>query len=352
MEKVWIDKQQETDNYWGMRAEKVTAVLQKQNGSKWDNVESIDLDEVHNWKGDFSPVEGGAEHTYRVIEPDRTNGYKKPIVNQEEFTSETMISGGIKITNELLIGDYSFWKFMGDEKTPFDSELPKFQVKREDGKPLAANLTPDSSGKVTVKEMPIGDYIVEETYVPQGFQKMANFTINVTENNPPTSLVFRANSGKDKVVNQLKDFSLKVEKVKPDGEPLPGATFKLTGPNYEKIENGGPSFNFANLRPGIYTLAETENPDGYERISEPMIFEIKVDGSVDVSAHPNVSGSGGINGGKNMIELKVTNKKVKPGVLPHTGAFGIQSFFLTAGIFVTAGFLLSMGSLYINKRKK
>lgn len=353
VEKVWSDKHQGTENYWEMRPEKITATLQKQDESDWVDLESIDLDKDHEWKGNFSPVGGGTEHTYRVIESDRINGYKQASVNQSSFTSETLAAGGVKITNELLRGDYSFWKFMGDGTTKFDSDLPKFQVKREDGKILVENLTPDNSGKVTVNGLPIGNYIVEETYVPQGFQKMTNFTVNVTENNPPTSLLFEVNnnSGDYHVSNQLKDFSLSVEKVDMDDGQLEGATFKLTGPNYEETKFNGPIFSFANLRPGIYTLTETDNPNGYERIREPIIFEIKVDGSVAISDHPNASGSGGINGGRNTIDLKVTNKKVKEGVLPRTGAFGIRGFFLAAGILVIAGVLLSTTSLYLNRRK-
>lgn len=358
VEKIWTDKAKNEDNYWKLRPNKITAKLQKQNGSSWSDVQSIDLNAENNWKGEFSSVEGGSENTYRVIEPSRTNGYKNPKLNQTSFTSETIPDGGIKITNELLKSDYQFRKFMGDGQTPFTgTDLPKFKITRTDGKVFAEYLTPDSSGKVSLTDLSIGDYTVEETSVPKGFEKMPNFTINVTENNSnnPTSLVVKVNNSTDeyRVTNNLKDFSINIEKVDENDELLTGAAFKLSGPNnYERTETGGPIFNFTGLRPGQYSLIETDNPNGYERLKSPITFEIEQDGTVTVAAHSNVSGSGRISDTGNLIQLKVSNKKSKAGVLPSTGGFGTQRSFLIAGSLGMGGGLLSILLLYLNRRKK
>lgn len=354
VEKVWLDKYKEEHNYWKLRSEKIIAKLQKLNGVKWEDIETIELDEDHDWKGSFSPVEGGPDNTYRVIESERTNGYKKPIISQESFTSETLANGGIKITNELLQGDYYFWKFMEDGKTQFGTDLPKFKVTRGE-KLVAENVTPDpTSGKVELKNLPIGDYTVEETYVPKGFEQLPNFTINVTENNSsaPTALVFQVNGSTEHFIakNVLKDFSLIVEKVDENDSKLTGATFKLTGPNYDKTISGNAVFDFTGLRPGSYTLTETENPDGYERLKTPISIEIGIDGKIAVSEHPNASGSGAVGETGNTIQLKVTNKKVRPGALPRTGSFGFRGKFLSVGLLVM-GVFLSIVYLYINRKK-
>lgn len=353
VKKIWTDKEQNTDNYWGLRPDKITATLQKLNGSNWVTVESKDLNDGNNWQTDFSAVEGGAENTYRVVETTRVSGYKLPVMNQTSFTSENMISGGITITNELLKGNYQFSKFMEDGTTVFGQDKPKFSVTRKsDNKVVATNLEPNASGKVTIPNMPKGDFIVEETYVPAGYKKMANFEINVTENNPPTSLVFKVNNRTEEyhAINELKDFSLRVEKVDSADNPLTGAAFKLTGPNYNQTINTGSVFNFTNLRPGVYTLTEVDNPEGYKRIQDPIGFLIGVDGKVTVNDHPNVSGSGGINGGNNTINLKVTNEKVKPGVLPRTGDFGIRGFFLIASVLAFIG--VAIGGFCFYKVRK
>ena len=95
------------------------------------------------------------------------------------------------------------------------------------------------------------------------------------------------------------------------------------------------------MRPGVYILTEMDNPEGYKRIQDPIGFEIGVDGKVTVNNHPNVSGSGGINGGNNTISLKVTNEKVKPGTLPRTGDYGIKGLFLIASILTIVGVVIA-----------
>ena len=341
VKKIWSDKHQNQENYWGLRPEKVTATLQKMEGSNWQDVESMDLTASNDWEGNFSAVEGGDDKTYRVVEGSRTKGYKAPVVNQQSFTSENIASGGITITNELLRENHQFWKFMEDGTTKFTGDLPKFKVTRSDGKVLAENLTPDTSGKVAINDFPIGTYTVEETHVPEGFQKMTDFEIAVTENNnPPTSLVFQVNGRTDDhhAINRLKDFSIKVEKIDPSDNLLTGAVFKLTGPNgYDETISTGSTFTFTGLRPGIYSLKEVDNPEGYQRIQEPIAFVINQDGSFNVSSHPNVSDSSGGTSSNNAITLKVTNKKVKPGTLPRTGNSGIKGFFLIAGMLTVTG---------------
>lgn len=353
VEKIWSDKYQGTDNYWGLRPNKINVTLQRSNGSNWTDVETKELNESNQWKTDFSAVEGGVDNTYRVVETTRVSGYKAPVINQASFTSENIINGGIKITNELLKGTFQFSKFMEDGTTAFGQDKPKFSMKRQsDGKTVATNLEPNASGKVTVPDVPKGDYIIKETYVPAGYKEMPEFVVNVTENNPPTSLVFKVNNRTEehRALNELKDFTLKVEKVDSGDNPLTGAAFKLTGPNYDRTINTGSVFTFANLRPGVYTLTEVDNPEGYKRIQDPIGFIIGVDGKVTVNSHPNVTGSGGINGGTNTINLKVTNEKVRPGTLPSTGDYGIKGFFLIAGVLSVLG--IAIGSFCIYSMRK
>lgn len=349
VKKVWLDEHQGTDDYWGLRPDKVTATLQRLNGSNWVDVETKNLNEDNNWKENFSAVEGGADNTYRVVETTRVKGYKAPVINQSTFTSENIINGGIEITNELLKENYQFSKCMEDGNTVFGQDKPKFSVKRKsDNKELARNLEPNANGKVMIPDVPIGLYLVKETYVPIGYKEMAEFEVSVTENNPPTSLIFKVNDRTEEhqAINELKDFSLKVEKIDSEDNPLTGAVFKLVGPNYEQTINTGSVFNFNNLRPGVYTLTEMDNPKGYKRIQDPIGFEIGVDGKVTVNNHPNVSGSGGINGGNNTISLKVTNEKVKPGTLPRTGNYGIKGLFLIASILTIVGVVIAGIYLY------
>lgn len=351
VKKIWSDTYQKMPNYWQLRASEVIATLQKQVGDTWQDVQSVKLNATNNWETAFSAVKGGAENSYRVVENSRVSGYKSPTINQKSFTSESIGENGIEITNELLTGNYTFSKFMGDGKTPFSDELPKFRITRLDGGLLAENVTPNNKGQVILNDVPIGDYIIEETYVPLGYQKMANIALNVSENPSATDLVFKVNNHTEAytAINHLKDFSLTVEKIDPLGNSLVGASFKLIGPDHEETKVDGPTFLFENLRPGSYTLTETVNPSGYQQLKEPIQVTIAHDGKVTIAAHPNVSGSGGITETGNRIDLQVTNKKQREGALPRTGGVGLRRFYLGAGLLVSLGVILSGIYAYCNR---
>lgn len=353
VKKIWEDTFNGTADYWKLRPSDLTVALQEQVSGKWQTIEEKVLNEANGWTEKFSAVAGGPDNHYRVIEPNRTAGYKAPKINQTDFTSETIAKDGIEITNTLLRGNHSFWKFKGDGQTVFVADLPKFQVKRKDGTILATDLTPDKFGKVVINDFVIGDYVVEETYVPMGFLPIADFEISVRENDSLDALVFKVNDSSEDfhALNMLKDFTLRVEKVGPDGKQLSGATFRLIGSEYDVTKKDGPIFDFSALRPGVYTLTEVENPEGYERIEEPIQFRITVSGQVEISPHAHVAGSGRISKAGNTIELTVTNKKIQTGTLPYTGEGGVRKFFLTAGVMMLLGMILSLVYLYVNKRQ-
>ncbi|MDT2737855.1 SpaA isopeptide-forming pilin-related protein [Enterococcus pseudoavium] len=346
VEKVWSDKYQATDNYWGLRSGYVRVNLQQKNGSTWQTIESKVLTTIDSWKGVFSAVEGGS-NLYRVVEETRVPGYAKPTYNYStEFTAATVPNGGIKLTNKLLTGSITFYKYKDDGKTPFSSDHPKFTVKRKsDGKVLATNLTPNASGAVIISDIPMGEFIVEESYVPKGYEKMADMELKAVENNAGTGLnITLDGQNSPKVTNKLADFVLWIKKVDQDGKDLRGASFRLRGVGYDETKENGPYFEFTNLRPGEYSLTETVVPSEYEGMNGTVRISISQTGEVTIQSHPNVSGSGEL-GNPNRIQLTVTNKKRRAGALPSTGGSGLETIFKVAiGVISTAGGLL--GSLY------
>ena len=160
VEKVWSDSHRGTENYWGLRTNYVRVTLQKRTGSTWEDVESLTLTPIDNWKGVFQNVEGG-NTVYRVVEEARTIGYAKPTYNYgTSFTAATKPKEGIKLTNKLLTGKAVICKYMDDGKTPFGKDKPKFTVtRRSDGKVLATDLEPDNNGQVTIENIPMGDFV-------------------------------------------------------------------------------------------------------------------------------------------------------------------------------------------------
>lgn len=347
VEKVWSDSHRGTENYWGLRTNYVRVTLQKRTGSTWEDVESLTLTPIDNWKGVFQNVEGG-NTVYRVVEEARTIGYAKPTYNYgTSFTAATKPKEGIKLTNKLLTGKAVICKYMDDGKTPFGKDKPKFTVtRRSDGKVLATDLEPDNNGQVTIENIPMGDFVIEESYVPAGYEKMTNIELKAVENAAGTALNITLNGKASpyKVTNKLADFKLKIKKVDQDGNELCGASFRLIGTSYDQTETGGPYFEFTGLRPGEYSLSETVVPNGYQGMSGTVRISISREGVVSIQSNPNVSGSGGV-GNPNLIQLTVTNRKRGAGPLPSTGGSGTAMFFKVAlGVISTAGGLL--GSLY------
>ncbi|MDT2409379.1 SpaA isopeptide-forming pilin-related protein [Enterococcus avium] len=347
VEKVWSDSHRGTENYWGLRTNYVRVTLQKRTGSTWEDVESLTLTPIDNWKGVFQNVEGG-NTVYRVVEEARTIGCAKPTYNYgTSFTAATKPKEGIKLTNKLLTGKAVICKYMDDGKTPFGKDKPKFTVtRRSDGKVLATDLEPDNNGQVTIENIPMGDFVIEESYVPAGYEKMTNIELKAVENAAGTALNITLNGKASpyKVTNKLADFKLKIKKVDQDGNELRGASFRLIGTSYDQTETGGPYFEFTGLRPGEYSLSETVVPNGYQGMSGTVRISISREGVVSIQSNPNVSGSGGV-GNPNLIQLTVTNRKRGAGPLPSTGGSGTAMFFKVAlGVISTAGGLL--GSLY------
>lgn len=347
VEKIWQDEFKGTDNYWGLRQMYVRVKLQRKDGNTWTDVEEKILTPVGIWKDTFSAVEGG-NNIYRVVEETRSPGYGKPIYNYgTEFTKATIPKDGIKLTNKLLTGKAVICKYMNDGKTPFTKDKPKFTVKRKsDGKILVEDLEPDNDGQVTIENIPMGDFIVEESYVPAGYEKMADIELKAVENSAGTALIITLNgkSSPYKVTNKLADFTLKIKKVDQDGNELRGASFRLVGTGYDQTVAGGPNFEFTGLRPGEYSLSETVIPSGYQGMSGTVRISISQTGNVTVQSNASVSGPSG-GGSPNLIQLTVTNKKRVQGPLPSTGGTGVSMFFKVAiGVISTAGGLL--GSLY------
>ncbi|MGM0167734.1 hypothetical protein IGI39_002718 [Enterococcus sp. AZ135] len=347
VEKIWSDSHRGTENYWGLRTSYVRVTLQKRTGNTWEDVETLTLTPIDQWKGVFQGVEGG-NTAYRVVEEARTTGYAKPNYNYStSFTAANVPTGGVKLTNKLLTGNAVICKYQEDGKTPFSKDKPKFTVKRKsDGKVLAADLEPDANGQVAINDIPMGDFIVEESNVPTGYEKMADIELKAVENAAGTALNITLNgkSSPYKVTNKLADFTLKIKKVDQDGNDLRGASFRLVGTSYDQTRTGGPIFEFTGLRPGEYSLSETVVPNGYQGMSGTVRISISQTGDVTIQPNSNVSGTGGL-GSPNLIQLTVTNKKRGQGPLPGTGGSGTAMFFKVAiGVISTAGGLL--GSLY------
>ena len=115
-------------------------------------------------------------------------------------------------------------------------------------------------------------------------------------------------------------FDLSIKKVNPNNAPLKGATFTLSGNNYNQSLTSDTNGNirFPNLKPGTYTLTETSAPPGYIPDQTPHTIVIHVDGTITVNgltiqgAYQSVSHP--IVGSIQIKAIDFTDKNPLPGV--------------------------------------
>ncbi|MDU5587032.1 MAG: SpaA isopeptide-forming pilin-related protein [Finegoldia magna] len=89
------------------------------------------------------------------------------------------------------------------------------------------------------------------------------------------------------VTNNLKTYGFKLKKVKEGEEStvIPGAVFKLTGPDplkderFETTDKEG-MLSFSRLKPGKYTLVEEKPAPGYEKTDKTWTVRVADDGKV------------------------------------------------------------------------
>lgn len=360
VEKVWEDKHDGTENYWGMRSDSVEfEVLEKiGNQQKYEPLNppiKLTLNQANKWQATFYTYD--EDKIYRLREVNRAPGYQTPYDVEHEFAYKTVKNGAARIRNTLLKGTYSFYKYMDDGKTPFTgNDLPEFTVKRKDGRVLIKGLKPKENGEVPITDIPVGDFVVTESHVPKGFAPMEDFNLKVTEkidrydhfNKPVYIAEVKSDLGSSPAINKLKPFDLTINKVNQDGDPLKGAKFKLTKPDgtSETLSGEGPTFTRNDLKAGDYTLEEIKVPDGHKGMETTLRFTIEKDGKVTIPTHPNVESKYKLEEGDkpNTITLTISNKRVLPGVFPRTGGGTARTMFKIA--FALSGIAGLLGGAY------
>ena len=149
--------------------------------------------------------------------------------------------------------------------------------------------------------------------------------------------------------NNLKSFSLTVNKKDNNNADLMGASFSLSGPDGYFVALDGTDrskFDFEGLSPGTYILTETETPHTHIGLEASLTIVIDAEGNVtldDDSIAKWVTLKAGTD--SNTIEFDVTNVAKNP--LPATGGMGAAIFYLVGAI-VIAGVLVNV---YLKKRK-
>ncbi|MEC2645591.1 MSCRAMM family protein, partial [Bacillus thuringiensis] len=192
----------------------------------------------------------------------------------------------LTVENEMLDkGNVEITKVDKDSQKVLEGVV--FEVQDEQGK-IVTEVTTDKEGKANVSDLSVGKYKLVETKSLPGYKKLTE----------PVS--FEIKKGMTKVLSlkveneQLDKGSVEITKMAAESkEVLSGAVFEVhdeAGKVVVKVttDKDGKA-KIADLSVGNYTLVEVEAPKGYEKLTNPIPFEIT-------------------NGMINAVQLEVLNK--------------------------------------------
>ncbi len=209
---------------------------------------------------------------YKLVEKESLPGYKKltePV--SFEITKGMTEVLSIKVENELLDkGSVEITKV--DKESQKALEGVVFEVQDEAGT-VVKELTTDKSGKAKVSDLSVGKYkLVEKAGLP-GYKKLTE----------PVS--FEITKGMTKVLSlkveneQLDKGSVEITKMAAESKNiLSGAVFEVHDEKGKVVarvttDKEGKA-KVSDLSVGNYTLVEVEAPKGYEKLTNPIPFEI------------------------------------------------------------------------------
>ncbi|MGR9593891.1 SpaA isopeptide-forming pilin-related protein [Bacillus thuringiensis] len=225
--------------------------------------------------------------TYKLVEVKAPKGYKQ-LVDPITFQIEKGMTKSLALTveNEMLDkGNVEVTKVDKDSQKVLEGVV--FGVQDEQGK-VVTEVTTDKEGKANVSDLSVGKYKLVETKSLPGYKKLTE----------PVS--FEIKKGMTKVLSlkveneQLDKGSVEITKMAAESkEVLSGAVFEVhdeKGKVVVKVttDKDGKA-KIADLSVGNYTLVEVEAPKGYEKLTNPIPFEIT-------------------NGMINAVQLEVLNK--------------------------------------------
>ncbi|MEC2256823.1 SpaA isopeptide-forming pilin-related protein [Bacillus cereus] len=225
--------------------------------------------------------------TYKLVEVKAPKGYKQ-LVDPITFQIEKGMTKSLALTveNEMLDkGNVEVTKVDKDSQKVLEGVV--FEVQDDKGK-VVTEVTTDKEGKANVSDLSVGKYKLVETKSLPGYKKLTE----------PVS--FEIKKGMTKVLSlkveneKLDKGSVEITKMAAESkEVLSGAVFEVhddKGKVVVKVttDKDGKA-KIADLSVGNYTLVEVEAPKGYEKLTNPIPFEIT-------------------NGMINAVQLEVLNK--------------------------------------------
>ena len=195
------------------------------------------------------------------------------------------------INNKYTPGSFKLTKY--DEANQGKKlQNATFALKDENGKVIYR--TSDANGEVNFENIAPGRYSLEETKAPNGYS-LTNKKWQVTILNDGSvriretsitgeSKLYTGDNINIQVSNRLAGQKFRVYKKDGDGQPLPGAKFRIsdpenTDPNFpieaKSDQNGIVEFDGSPQENKNYVLEEVEPPTGYNKLNKKWVLRVE-----------------------------------------------------------------------------
>ncbi|MGG4301530.1 SpaA isopeptide-forming pilin-related protein [Bacillus wiedmannii] len=210
--------------------------------------------------------------SYKLVEVENLPGYKKltePVSFEIKKGMTKVLS--LKVENEQLDkGSVEITKVDKDSQKALAGVV--FEVRDEQGK-VVTKVKTDKEGKAKISDLSVGSYKLVETESLPGYKKLSE----------PVS--FEIKKGMTEVLllkvenEQLDKGSVEITKMAAESKNvLSGAVFEVHDEKGKvvtkvKTDKEGKA-KISDLSVGHYTLVEVEAPKGYEKLTNPIPFEI------------------------------------------------------------------------------
>jgi len=343
------------------------------------------------------------------IKGDKETDYTGNETSSEQlgFNSNTSATVGYAIGDKTYVQSYDNPVIQADKckviltkKNDAGDSLPNVSFKLKRGNTEIGTYTTGADGKLEIPSTALttGNYTLEEAVTPEGYlpaESKITFSVEqgmITHGTAPDSWTWETDPEKNiltgnnyvknntyeyglALVNHMQPKKLLLKKVDADGRPLEGAVFtlykdcssdtadaklfRITAGDKEKTvwgtvvqagltsEGAQAVLYEGELGGGTYYLVETSAPDGYHRLSEPVVIKVAGDGVsfsyCGAELQTETTGTDPV-----VYSAKVQN--VSGTRLPETGGPG-RGGYITGGLALMLGAGILLYDREVRKRK-
>ncbi|MGL4848798.1 MAG: SpaA isopeptide-forming pilin-related protein, partial [Clostridium sp.] len=224
--------------------------------------------------------DGLAPGEYEIKEVKAPEGYElsnEVIKVTVDENGKVTTTHGVDIYNKAIYGSIEFTKV---DLNGHELDGAEFTLRKN-----GTNEVKKASGVLLkFEKLKPGNYTIEETKVPVGYEKMKNITFTINAKGETVDVVgLTKRESRFLAKNRDLVYRVSFKKVDDKDKNLKGAEFGLYKDKeliQKSISDANGNVNFEGVLPGDYIIKETRAPEGYELSKKEFKLTVGKDGSI------------------------------------------------------------------------